>query len=55
MPLRVTATLGTVEYDTFIHTSTSYKADLGGASPTIADATVISSKIRSWLSKVFTL
>jgi hypothetical protein len=35
------ATLGTVEYQAFVHTSTDFRADLGGAVPTLPDATII--------------
>ena len=39
-PAAGAATLGTIEYDTFIHNSTNFRADLGGASATIPDAAI---------------
>jgi hypothetical protein len=41
VPAAHAATLGTVEFQAFIHTSTDYRADLGGITPVLPDALVI--------------
>jgi hypothetical protein len=35
------ATLGTIEYNTFVHVANDFRADLGGGSPLIADAPIL--------------